>query len=406
MSIEMLTLKAVSPLALHRRRTSEQFSPTLDYIPGSTVRGALADVYLQGDAKRANESLFQDLFVSDRVHFSDFLPSNGRGRDRTQLLPATAVACKRFADEHRAGWSDAVLRLELLREWDSPDLAQHNRWKRCPDCQAQGYDGKRDRWEQGYYTSVEQLDLIKVRQRMIAGSAIERATGTAAHAMLFSHEVIEESGAFEDQDVFFRGTVTLPDELRSALQDLAPAQQRLAVGYGRSRGLGQVQVADWTAPRSEPHGLRERWAALNEAVRQLWQAYERPAPGQYFSLTLQSHLALRDEAGQPVLGQIQAAQLNLPDGAERCRCIVNAVVVPGWNAAQEKPKADVWAIGRGSVLLFRVSHDVDPAPILRRLEAIERDGVGDHLAEGCGRIIACDPFHYHFTLRELTGGVQ
>lgn len=403
MSTEMLTLKVLSPLALHRRRTSEQFAPTLDFIPGSTVRGALADAYLQGEASRADETQFHDLFLADQVRCSDFLPTLGDRRDLTRLLPATAVACKRF-EHHHAGWSDAVLRLELLREWDPPDLKDHNAWKACPDCLTEDLKGKRDRTEPGYYTSLEQLELIKVRRRMVAGAAIERATGTAAHAMLFSHEVVEESGAFEGQEVLMRGSVTLPDHLLEAMKALAPKNHRLAVGYGRSRGWGQLQVQSWDTPRSEAQSLAERWSALNKTVRELWQGAGRAVPGQYFSLTLQSQLILTDAAGQPVLDEIQAADLGLPDAAERCYCAMSAVVVPGWNMAAERPKSDNWALSRGSVLLWRIPHEVDPAPVLNRLAEIEREGVGERRAEGFGHVSACDPFHYLFTQHELSGG--
>jgi CRISPR-associated protein Csx10 len=403
MSTAMMTLKAVSPLALHQRRASEQFAPTLDYAPGSAVRGALADLYLAGDPQRANDTLFQQIFASEDVCFSDFFPTAGKGGDLTRLSPATAVACKRFDDHYGESLSDSLLRLELLREWETPDLEQLDAWRQCPECKSAGFDGKLDRAGPGYYVSVERHEPIKVRRRMIAGTAIERSTRTAAQAMLFSHEVIEESGALENQDVLFRGTVSVSDELHLALQAIAPLKQRLAVGYGRSRGLGQLQIENWGSPRAETKPLRERWEALNEAARKLWQTFGQTLKGQYFSLTLQSHLALRDEARQPVLGEITAAHLDLPE-AERCRCVLSAVAVPGWNSALDMPKADTWALERGSVLLFRLPLDADPNPTLSRLETLEQDGAGERRAEGFGRMIACDPFHYHFTLRELKGG--
>lgn len=403
MSVEMLTLKVISPLALHRRRASEQFAPTLDYIPGSAVRGALADLYLAGNPARAEETLFQQLFLSEAVRFSDFFPTIGKGSDLTRLLPATAVYCKRFGHDHTESLSDSLLRLELLRDWENPDLEKLDEWKHCQECKNAEFDGKRDRIESGYYISVERFEPITVKRRMIASTAIERSTKTAAHAMLFSHEVIEESGSLEKQEVFFRGTMSVPNELRLALQELAPLKQRLAVGYGRSRGMGQLQVDGWASPRAEAESLRERWKRLNEAAQKLWQEFGRPLEWKYFSLTLQSHLALRDAAGQPVLGNIKAEDLGLPSSLERRRCVLSAIAVPGWNAALEMPKADTWALGRGSVLLFGLPLGADPNPILDQLEKLEHEGAGERRIEGFGRLIACDPFHYYFTLRELKG---
>ena len=395
MTREMLTLKAESPLALHRRRASEQFGPTLAYLPGSTVRGALAYQYLAGEPDRAGDRLFRELFLSEDVCFSDFFPGGGKGLSR--LYPATATACKRF-DDHAL--TDSLLRLELAREMESSDPLELDDWGECPDCRNKDLTGKRDRIEPGYYLSVENPARVGLRKRMIIGTAIERATGTAAHAMLFSHEVIEESSA--EEEVLFRGVVTVPDDrLRLALHDLAPYRQRLAVGYGRSRGLGQLSVHGWDSPPVEQQP--ERWATLNRAAEVLWRRFNRRPDGQYFSLSLQSHLALENPAGEPVLGEVVATDLGLPAEAVRCRSVLSAVAVPGWNAALDLPKADTWALGRGSVLLFRLPPESDPDPTLARLAQIEQEGVGLRRAEGFGRAVPCDPFHFYFLQRELEG---
>jgi CRISPR-associated protein Csx10 len=406
MSLEVLTLKVVSPLALHRRRASEQFAPTLDYISGSTIRGAFADLYLAGNPGRAQEQSFKELFLSGETCFSDFFPSSGDSGSLARVLPKTAVACKRFDDHYLGSLSDSLLYLELLREREVPDLVEKfNQWRKCPDCQTEGLDCKRDPVEAGYYLTTERPERIKVKKRMIASAAIDRATGTAAHGMLFSHDVVEEINA-QGSETHFTGLVSLPEGLRLELHDLAPIGTRLAVGYARSRGLGQLEVRVWDTPRAAVDSLGDRWAALNMAAQRLWQYWngQQNPLGQYFSLTLQSHLAVRDDrSGQPVLGEIEASHLGLPPQAERCRSVLTAIAVPGWNVAQGMPKADTWALERSSVLLFRLSPDVDATPTLERLTEIERDGIGERRSEGFGRMTACDPFHYHFTLYDLKG---
>jgi CRISPR-associated protein Csx10 len=256
--------------------------------------------------------------------------------------------------------------------------------------------------ESGYYTSLEGFQRVPVQKRMITNTAIERASGTAAHGMLFSHEVIEESDVHED--VLFRGIVTLPEALRSKLIELAGYRQRIAVGYGRSRGLGQLSVAGWGTPAVERQTLADRWATFNEVACALWDLFQRQPQGEYFSLTLQSHLALRDAAGEPILGRIRAEDLGLPGAAVRCRSVLSAVAVPGWNAALNLPKPDTWALGRGSALLFRLPPGHDRRPVIDRLQEIEREGVGDRRAEGFGRMTACDRFHFYFLQRKLLKG--
>lgn len=399
MIADTLTLKAESPLALHRRRASEQFAPTLDYLPGSAVRGAFADLYLAGVPERSQEPTFRDLFLSEVVRFSDFLPIPSDHHGLALVIPATAAACKRFGDHESARPTDGLLRLELASEMERPDALERGGWLYCPVCQSGGHEERRDRLESGYYISLEGFQRVPVRRRMITTTAIERASGTAAHGMLFSHEVIQESDVHEE--VLFRGVVTLPAELRSRLIELAGYRQRIAVGYGRSRGLGQLSVAGWGAPPVERQTLADRWAALNEAARALWGVFKRQPEGEYFSLTLQSHLALRDPAGEPILEGIKAEDFGLPAEAVRCRRVLSAVAVPGWNSALNLPKPDTWALGRGSVLLFRLPPGHDRRSVIDRLQEIEREAVGERRAEGFGRMTACDPFHFYFLQREL-----
>lgn len=393
-----LTLKAESPLALHQRRASEQFAPTLDYLPGSAVRGAFADLYLAGTPERSREAAFQDLFLSTGVRFSDFLPIPRDYHGLTRLIPATASACKRFGDHEFASLTDGLLRYEVAREMEQPDALQ-NDWLYCPTCQRGGQQERRDRLEPGYYTSWETFQRVFVRKRVLTTTAIDRVSGTAAYGMLFSHEVIEESDVHED--VLFRGVVALPAELRSDLIELAGDGQRIAVGYGRSRGLGQVSVAGWGTVPVERLIVADRWAALNETARALWRVFDRQPDGEYFTLTLQSHLALRDVAGEPILDGIKPEDLGFPVGTVRCRSVLSAVAVAGWNAALNLPKPDTWALSRGSVLLFRLPRGYDREPAIDRLQEIERNGIGERRAEGFGRMTACDPFHFYFLRREL-----
>ncbi|MBZ0161052.1 MAG: CRISPR-associated RAMP protein Csx10 [bacterium] len=398
MTADTLTLKAESPLALHRRRASEQFAPTLDYLPGSAVRGALADLYLAGAPERSQEADFKNLFLSGVVRFSDFLPIPSDYHGLAHLIPATAAACKRFSDHESTSLTDGLLRLELAREMKQADALEHNGWFYCPICQRGGHGERRDRLESGYYTLLEAFQRVPVRKRMVTTTAIERASGTAAYGMLYSHEVIQESDVHED--VLFRGVVTLPEELRSKLKELAGYGRRIAVGYGRSRGLGQVSVAGWGTAPVERQAVADRWAALNETARALWSLFDRQPEGEYFSLTLQSHLALRDDAGEPVLGEITAQDFGLSVGTVQCRRVLRAIAVPGWNAALDLPKPDTWALDRGSVLLFRLPPGHDREPVIDRLQEIEREGIGERRAEGFGRLTACDPFHFYFLQRE------
>jgi len=414
-----LTLKALSPLALHQNRATAQFAPTLDYIPGSTLRGALAGLYLQGDASRAKAADFDALFLNDQVFYPDLLPATNPG-EPWHLIPATAWACKRFGvigkDSHRASVTDTLLRLELAetlrrqgrQDWQAPvkDI------EGCPICETdypvlpenrprdrQPETRPRDRLDQTRYAmDLEPSFLaIKVRRRLRTGTAVDRATGAVASGMLFSQQVMGNS-------LQFTGWLRLVDDqaakLEALLKKLAPTDTHLYLGYGRSRGLGHVQVTYWGKAGPPASSLSQRWEQFNQAVQKLWQRHGADVPpDRYFSLTLASHLALHDEGGQPILGEIQPGDLGLPGATWGWRDL-SAVAVPGWNAAWGLPKPDTWALQRGSVLLARVP-PAQEAATLARLNELESEGVGDRRAEGFGRLLSCDEFHYIYTLQEL-----
>lgn len=391
-----LTLEALAPLALHSNRANVQFTPTLDYIPGSTLRGALANRYLQGEATRAQDADFRMLFLKDQILYPDLLPGDHPG-ESWRLTPLTAWACKRYGAEHADSITDMLLRLELAdvlrkngrRDWLAPqrDLAG------CPTC-----GSVCDRLGTVYATALDPtFQPERINLRLLTSTAVDRATGAVASSMLFSQEVIDK-GTYT-----FTGRLRLADaeslQLEKLLTDLAPKGTRLYLGHGRSRGLGHVKVLDWQVASPGTPALAERWQQFRQTARKLWARYgatDLPVPA--FSLTLTSHLALRDSGGQPILEQLEPAHMGLPWARWGWRA-TSAVAIPGWNVAWGLPKADTWALRRGTALLGYVEPGDDTAT-LAQLAELEAHGIGDRSAEGLGRLRVCDEFHYVYTRKE------
>jgi CRISPR-associated protein Csx10 len=371
-----LTLQVCAPLALHQARASVQYVRTLDYIPGTTLRGALAEAYLAEHG--APDDIFRALFLSDQAQYGDLWPAlEGK---QTTLLPATAQVCKRYGLKDLASFRDA-----LLDVWtDSGD-------RKCPEC------GEPLDRVGGYLCSLDPVEPLTPRSRLRVSTAIERSTGTVAREMLFTqHTLTGQRQTEERAPLLFQGTVrltnpALQDELAHLLQ-AAP----LFLGAGRSRGLGQVEIKSWMkAPAAG--SLSERWRQFNEAA----QRAGGEAGKRYFSLTLLSHLALRDNLLRPVLSEITPQHFGLPDGvtwvrypgSDRAVLFLSAVTVPGWNAALGLPKPDTVALVRGSVLLGQCDAGQEQA-VLTRLEQIGAEGVGERRNEGFGRVAVCYPIHY------------
>lgn len=382
-----LTVRNLSPLILRADRSRVQHNPTLDYIPGSAIRGALAASYLQN---QGDDTPFHAIFAAGRASFGDLLPSESDRPGR--LLPATARVCKYYRFRHAASLTDSLLRLEAAeRRGDAGSLG--GAWKECPKCRE-----KRDRVS-GYVTPASpDFEPVTVRKRLLAGTAIQRFTGTAETAMLYSQEALEEGQVFKGLVRFFGDGAA---ELRANLEQMAPVRHRLTLGAGRSRGTGLIRIEGW-APAFPESPVEDRFDSFNAA----WQSLARTGEEVYFSLTAMSHLLLRDRAGLPVtsLGGRPGALgfdtlLGLPD-ARLHRHVVIPAVARGWNALQGLPKEDEPAIGRGSAFLISVRPG-ERASLVRRLGNVEAQGLGRRRAEGFGRVVICDSFHFRPLQREL-----
>lgn len=388
-----LTVRSLSPLALHDGRSRAQFTPGLDYIPGSALRGAVAARYLQAYGQ---DEAFRAFFMAEQASFADLLPSTKELPG--WLLPATARLCKRHGWDHAESLTDSLLRLALVEETGNTVPVDDASWKYCPEPNC---GQERDR-ATGYITPLN--EQVKVRRRLLTGTSIHRATGMVQAGMLFSQEALEEGQ-------FFRGVTRIAgddgavEDFRARLESLLHVGERLRVGAARSRGLGLLEVTDWREPWQRP-SLESRWASFNQTVTALWKAYGTEPGGSCFSITLESDLLLRDPAQRPVTRLTEEeeredlAELLGLEGVALGRHVLRPAAVRGWNAQQGLPKEVEPALGRGSALFFRVT-TADEAAVRQRLAAIEAEGLGRRRSEGFGRVRVCDPVHYRFVVQEV-----
>jgi CRISPR-associated protein Csx10 len=380
----VLTLQLRSPLALHQSRSNVQYVDSLDYLPGAALRGALAETYLAKHG--APDAAFEALFLSNQVHFGDLWPT--LEAKTTTLLPATARACKRgkLSPGHQDSLVDVLL--------DSLAGKPAERRCRAAECGNSPVDRIG-----GYLCSLEPVQTVKPDTPLRVNTAIERGTGSVAREMLFSQRTLigKQGKGDHEQKVLFSGRIRVRDSrLSDDLAGLLKEGARFSLGAGRSRGLGEVQVAGWQPV--EPDGsLNERWQKFNAAAQRAGGAPDR----RYFAITLQSHLILRDEVLRPILADIQPEHFGLPPGVQHTHAhhtdyparFLSAVTVPGWNAALGLPKSDTIALARGSVWLFECDAAVEAA-VLTQLVRIESEGIGERRSEGFGRVVACALFHY------------
>jgi CRISPR-associated Csx10 family RAMP protein len=368
-------LKPEAPVAILRSRASSQFVKTLDYLPGCTVRGAFAEIFIN---KRGIDEDFKRIFVEEKIRFSDFLPSNST--DLPLLMPLTAAACKRHGLEHKESLRD--------RLWEGMNSSTPAK-QRCKCGEPLDRIG-------GYLSDVTTKEKVEIGKQLRMHVGISRTTGSAMQSMLFSYEMLTEKSASSLKKkapaLMFVGTLEADEvdavEVFAILQQVVPDREHLSIGKARTRGLGELSIVsrgEWTIPQG--FEFNERWQGFNK----------NDSTECFFAITLDSHLALKDKLGRPVLDDLNATHFGFGEKEQvklRARFLAPAVVA-GWNAAQGLPKPDTHAISRGSVLAFSAPKDSVEA-LHKHLQQLETAGLGERRAEGFGKLTVCHPFHSNF----------
>jgi CRISPR-associated protein Csx10 len=399
LKIERLQVEvaAKSPLCFGERRPGGQFRETTGYVPGAALRAAIAMRLLE--RTDLPPGVFQDIFVG-AAHgpavFSDACPGVG-------VLPATAVSCKRhngFQGDGRHGVKDTLV--ERLC-FEALDPAGPLFLPRCPQCG--------DRMEAAetrfYRRDGTAFRAAKVTQQLLTRVAINRRRATAEDELLYSPIVIAEGRLDADgnyDETRFNGTVIAGahgDLLETGLTELR------SVGSGNSRGLGQVKISvtrELADRDSELAALQERTQALNEEIRNFWQAVRQlpgckspehgPDTGTYFTLDLQSDAVLKEHGWLPAIsltGETLKELCAVDDSTLRLlRCYSGRDYRGGWNLAWGLPKDVQVVVPRGSVFVFWTKNFEQWKA---RLLGLEYWGIGERTAEGFGSVRVCDDFH-------------
>lgn len=371
-------LKAEAPIAILQSRATSQFVKTLDYLPGSAVRGAFAEVFINkiGTA----HDLFRRIFVSEEIRFSDFLPS-----DQTNaplLLPATAAACKRHGLKHETSLHDRLFERLLVREQSIMEP------RKC-SC-----DERLDRLAGLYMQSLDARVKANPRRQLRMHVGISRPRGTATHGQLFSYDMLTAKPQLEKEKrhLYFIGTLASDspnaDTLFAEIEKIVHDREHLSIGKARTRGLGELSIASRSKLGSESD-FETRWKEFSGKF------IDQEKRFCYFSITLNSHLILKDALGRPLLSAAAPSDFGLGDEAQIFAKFLSKAIVAGWNAAQGLPKPDTVALARGSVFGFRAPRE-NSEEIKMKLRALEMSGVGERRAEGFGQITVCHPFHVKY----------
>lgn len=360
---------------------------TRSYVPGATLRGAIAWALLRADRTRPESAGFKSLFLEGPpASFGDGLLVHDASREPV-LLPATARE-SRARKELRD-----VLVSELARERVNRVLQDEGK-----GIYIRADDGD-DRLDPVSHTRPASGLMRRTRTRV----SIERWTGTAEDGRLFSIEQLEPWLSSEDGDS--ARPARFVSWVEGLKQDAADLLSRidglpLLVGAGRNHGLGlvQVEVRFERELAMEPlKRIKDLGRRIDEQAAQYAALAGCSAPGPSRSLPLVL-VALSDyvptargDAAHPLA---EPEAISLGNGSlEPVRQFLNPGSSGGYDQRPKNgaPLKDLMpAVGAGSVYVYDLAED-GLADLLDRLLPLLRRGVGRRTDSGCGRFGLFEP---------------
>lgn len=411
-----LTIKPQSPLLCGDESVVGNYRETLSYIPGSVLRGAIAERILARD-----EVLFREIFI-EAAHPPRFCNAYPAVPEAWSYpFPATARTCKQHpgyaqAEHDGHGVFDVLIPqalYELVSDpqfphrttlWPNagstyPALEEHVE-PRCPHLNETGKPCGGDVTPvSGYYVLRSRGPGPAPRPHIARAThvGINRARGVAEDALLFTLETLEPTAGVE-----FRGELLYDEAYATDLERLLNFQgesQVFRIGRGRTRGMGKVNIALDPSPTSLSREVIEgRQRRLQRAFEEESRRYaDLPgfalAPGYFFTLTLRAPAFFTDDAGLPSLWP-DLTDTSL-EGAVRPRSWARATQIGGWHSAGGLPRRTRQAVEAGAVYLYFVPEaDLRKDALLEALLALEIAGLGHQRERGYGQVTVCAPFHY------------
>ncbi|MBD3181262.1 CRISPR-associated RAMP protein Csx10 [Candidatus Poribacteria bacterium] len=422
-----LPLNALSPIHISSRKYLV-FNETYDFIPATTLRGTLASIVCENENKWQCEECgkrgscnFEQIFNNKRVRFRNLYPVASDLYEKSFVLPATAVSCKRcpgflsefyyelsqgkrdFCDEVPHGVFDLLipsLAYQIMGRYDYEF--------KCPEA---GCNSKLEPFSCFYSIDSNDISLeisddiiydkvlinADVTKRRLVRAAINRERRTTQENLLFSLEAIEEGNQFF-------GEINIEDDgLASIVKEYLDNIESRRLGGIRSRGFGSFEFYPDISSEFDTE-VKKRILAFNhhlEVYLKNLNGFDKQ--GIYFTLGLQSDAILKNRNGEysvlideDILSEHLNAfisKLNIT-GLKLVKWSTSQSNSLGWSGTWKMPKAIESAIKSGSIFVFKVDELNDD--LIKGLEELQMWGIGEKCEEGFGDVIICDEFHYGF----------
>ena len=350
-----LKITTESPLMLAAAPPAQNLVESLDFIPGNTIRGLLANRYLRTPGKSADD-LFQRLFVSGDTIFG---PAQIKGGE---AVPLSARTCKYAGGFRNDDGGHGVTDLLLA---DKGDI------RSCAKC------GKPLDYHKGYFDPTKRNSL-DVKMRRITRTAIDPLRGTASTGLLYSQQVIEEGQEFY-------AAIECPEPLKPPLIVLIKDEFTARLGTGKSRGQGWVKVSQSPTPIGIDKNTAQRFKQFQERKKEL-----------VLAVTLLSEALFIDDylrdLTAPNIRHLAPLGIN-PDEWEQepATSYADTRLVSGFDGYPIRlPRPVRMAVCAGSAFLFRTKAGRLPTTIPTGSGV---GWIGDKCREGFGLTALWHPFH-------------
>jgi CRISPR-associated protein Csx10 len=366
--------RADEPLLISEKAEAGNQFQTVEYIPGSALRGALAGrVAARHDLDKVDSDAYRAfvrLFFRDGVQFPTLYPAHrvSNAIYPAVLAPLDLLSCELYpgfaATETAAAHSAAGF---ALRD----DL--HPACLRCnSDLKPLG----------GFLSLRSGPHRLEINRLSEMHVHIHPGTHRAASGDLFGYDVLAPGQ-------YFVGELTCADaaawENLCALAGLPEEGGRLTLRLGKACRRGYGKITLWI--ERQPDGAEHPWLQLPLAQR----VTDPTAP---LVLTLLTDAIVPDPWGrfQTSLDADWLSQaLGVKVRVKRAFCANR--VVDSFNAQLGLPRWRDVALRAGSAVGLEITEAIDLPELLKHLEKVEREGLGLRRSEGFGRVAFNHPLY-------------
>lgn len=402
--------KLLAPVAIKRDRQSER-SESVRFLTGTSVRGALASIYLQQHGQVDDN--FRHLFLNEGAcRFGPLDPG-------PEIFPLTAASCKREGAKHALVDQLWYRIAQHYRAGNLPEDAE-TMWRQCAECEAD-LKGHHGFWHENNGCLSENTNN---EHHVAAHVGIDRHTNTAAESILYTLEALLPS----DEEKDLSGWLMADDDAFTTLKALLDAEGScVSIGHHRTRGYGDICLQLGEPQDVKNSGAEGNWGQWSRELTTFLgspplSVSDLAQEDFYFSLLFPTGAVLVDRFLRYTIdpaGMISwlPAMLSVDDAfpmtARPTRPLssggttqwITAVTkherFRGWNAAHGLPRQDEWMVARGSAYVYRFQGTADEREaLIRQLKALSEEGIGLRRNEGLGAVVVSDDFHRRYCTQQ------